>query len=77
MRKRLSPLAQAVMIAKKVEIPKSVQSFAYPNPAKDWVKINTKKSGLYYITDLQGKVIPAGIHFIKYDDQVFKLMIAY
>lgn len=86
--------AQLNTLSSKADLPKTVQPFVYPNPAKDWVKINSQKSGQYYITDLQGKVIrsgrivaglntinisgiPAGVHFIKYDDQVFKLMIAY
>jgi hypothetical protein len=69
------------------------QPYLYPNPAKDWVKIQSKGTGLFSITDLQGKVIkngrleaganainiggiPDGVYFVKFNNQVFKLIIS-
>lgn len=71
----------------------ATQSVLYPNPAKDWVKIQAKGTGIYSLTNLQGKVIktgkleaganainisgiPAGVYFVRFNEQVFKLVIA-
>ncbi|HEY0610442.1 MAG TPA: T9SS type A sorting domain-containing protein, partial [Chitinophaga sp.] len=41
-------------------VTKDVASVAYPNPAREWVKINAGRRGEYYLSDLQGKVIKTG-----------------
>jgi endoglucanase Acf2 len=53
--------AQRMMVADPVtdQANKGVLS-VYPNPARDWVKINAGHRGQYYLSDLQGKVIRTG-----------------
>lgn len=85
--------ASGTSLAAKVTTTPAQQPFIYPNPAKNWVKIQSQGSGLFSITDLQGKVIkngkleaganainingiPDGVYFVKFNGQVFKLMIS-
>ncbi len=39
---------------------KHLQTSVYPNPAHDWLRVTAVRRGMYYLSDLQGKVIRTG-----------------
>ncbi|ACU60275.1 glycosyl hydrolase [Chitinophaga pinensis] len=56
-----APLVADNTLASKAELKTDVTApILYPNPANDWVKIQSKTKDIYSLTDLQGKMIQTG-----------------